>query len=357
MEVALPTEVVFDAVLDALALELREHSAPVPDPLPCDTWIGRSVLQKAIRRGMLRLALGAAAQLLLIDKRALWRRLLVTALEDLGPHEMGTTARIVAAARNSRWRSQVGGDWAVIAQLVRSACEGTRCQSANDLWNIALHDPLLSDAKADFCELSETELVALATTDPDGGARGAAALMLMGHLADYSGRTAPQALFEAFGGNAETAVCREAFRLTRVPLPGLMLCLLMKPVQVIAHTDDPTSSVVWNGEVPTFAMDQYTRSGRALIRDFALGSRQWNALCDYEQIARGDRIAAAGELVFRVDGAAATQRLIGADRLQLRRRSAPLGCHLPPTLVPAATAIIRRQLPYLDKSRAAYKLT
>ena len=98
-------ETIFDAVLDDLTDELRGRATPAPIPLATDSWVARSVLQKAIRRGMLELALSAAAQLVVIDRRTLWRRLIVTALEDLGPQEFETTSAIVCAARNSGWRS------------------------------------------------------------------------------------------------------------------------------------------------------------------------------------------------------------------------------------------------------------
>lgn len=155
-------ETLFDFVLEQLAAELNARPTPAPDPLPTDSWIARSVMQKAIRRGMTVLALRAAAQLAILDKRALWRRLLVTALEDLGPGEVDTTARIVGAMRDHRWRGQMGGDWPVIAELITRACEGTRCQTANHLWNIAIHAPELAAAKSSFCEGDIADLVGTA---------------------------------------------------------------------------------------------------------------------------------------------------------------------------------------------------
>ena len=171
----------FAYLLELLACELVARPTPGPDPLPIDSWLARSVMQKAIRRGMVALALRAAAQLLILDARVLWRRLLVTALEDLGPGEADLMGRIVAATRHRAWRTAQGGDWPVAAELITQACEGTRCQSANDLWNVAKNDPALDGLKAGLCDASLSDLLAVMVDEDRGiGERGAAILIVDG---------------------------------------------------------------------------------------------------------------------------------------------------------------------------------
>lgn len=350
----------FEASLDHLADDLRGREVPAPAPLNTDSWLARSVLQKAIRRGMVDLALSAAAQLVIIDRRTLWRRLLVTALEDLGAQEFGTIAAIVCAARNAGWRSQMGGDWPVIAELIRLACAGTRNQAANDLWNIALHDPALSDVKADLCEMFPDAVRTLSMKAPDFSVRAAATLVAMGQAEWCDSRTYDhRAFFEEHAAFApvQSAVLSEAFRMTRVPLAGLLLTLAHEPVQSVARVDDDITPAVWNGSIPTFAMDQYTRSGKAVIRQFAQRSTEWNAFCDVWNISRPDRIHAAGELLFRTDGAAVTSRALTTQSADLRRRSEVLGCFMPATAVHHAMSILRRQLSHIDQMRSGFKLT
>ncbi|WP_295209520.1 hypothetical protein [uncultured Brevundimonas sp.] len=351
-------ETIFEASLDRLADDLRGREVPAPAPLNTDSWLARSVLQKAIRRGMVDLALSAAAQLLIIDRRTLWRRLLVTALEDLGPQELETTTAIVSAYRNSSWRSQIGGDWPVVAELVRKACAGTRCQAANDLWNIAIYDPGLTDQKANLCELSPRELRDVSISGSDIGSRGAAALVAMGHADWCDARSADHAAyFSAYAevAPAQSVILAEAFRLTRVPLAGLMLPLVTDTVQSVACADDELAPVFWNGPVPTFAMDQYTRSGKATIRAFSKASIPWAAFCDRWDVRPSDRISSAGELLFRLDGAAVTDRAITNLSFMLRARSEVLGCFLPIEAVHEGMALLRRQLPHIEKERLAYK--
>ena len=145
--------------------------------------------------------------------------------------------------------------------------------------------------------------------------------------------------------------------MTRVPLAGLLLTIEHEPVQSVARVDDDIAPSVWNGPIPTFAMDQYTRSGKAMIRQFVQQSLEWNAFCDASNISRQDRIAAAGELLFRIDGAAVTSRAVTAQSAVIRQRSDVLGCFTPSAAVHEAVSILRRQLPYIDQLRAGLKLT
>lgn len=352
-----------DFFLENLTNELKAKTAPRFDPLGVDSWIARSVMQKAIRRGMGDLACRAAAQLLLIDQRTLWRRLLITAMEDLGSPEIDTAARIVAAWRNRSWRHQVGGDWPVIAELVRRSAETPKCQSTNDLWNIARNDPALDDFKADICESGDANILSAATTPGgDVGRRAVATLLALrsdvGCVPPRQTLPTPADLFDAFesiGRFSHVAmVCREAFRLTNVPLAGLTLCLWQEQsdVQSVAK-DDWFSPVHWSGEVPTFALDQYTRSGKTAIRHYVGQSMEWKSFCVEAAIPTARWEAAAGEILFRVDGAAVAKRRGDPLATSLANRSRVLGAFMTPTEVSGAITLLRRQLPLIEKLRSA----
>lgn len=352
-------DLIFDFVLEQLADEVRQQPTPSFDPLPTDSWIARSVMQKAIRRGMVDLACRAAAQLLLIDPRTLWRRLLVTALEDLGPAEVDTTARIVAAWRDRKWRSQVGGDWPVVAELVRRSTQAIKCQSANDLWNIALHDPTLAPAKATLCETDEQGILATAATPGEVCTQAVAALIALGQNAGCSAptfdRAAANKLFEAFEASGRfshvVGIYREAHRLSGVPLAALNLCLWPHQQSLQSVARDELGATCWIGEVPSFALDQYTRTGKAAIRRYALQSEQWQDFCGARSISDKLRTAAAGEILFRIEGAAVAQRRTDNQSVALLDRSTPLGCFMQPDAVASAKALIRRQLPLIDEIR------
>lgn len=351
-------ETIFDYVLEQLAGEVAAREIPVVNALDVDAWIARSAMQKAIRRGMTSLALSAAARLLAGDPRALWRRLLITALEDLGPGEIDTTARIVAAMRDRAFREACGGDWPVVATLVARACEGTRCQAANDLWNVALHGPGLSDFKSSLCEGGLADLLTtMVDEDQEVGRRGVAVLLALG---ENCGSEAPahilpdpEAVFEAFAQSGQfghvAAVYSEAHRLTRVPLAPLTLCLWRaSAVQSIVRADDALPEATFIGSTPSFALDQYTRGGKAALRAYVGTSTGWKELAAKAGLARAEHAAAAGELLFRVEGAVVSQRRRWPTGSKLAQLSETAGCFLASEFVHEGKTLIRSELPLMN---------
>jgi hypothetical protein len=85
--------------------------------LPCDRWVARSCLQKAIRRGNEELAVRALANLFLHDPRAIWRHLIIIALEDVGLADVGAVAEIIAAKSQHQFGRRPGLLWATYARL------------------------------------------------------------------------------------------------------------------------------------------------------------------------------------------------------------------------------------------------
>lgn len=194
----------------------------------------------------------------------------------------------------------------------------------------------------------------------DLGVRASAALVAIGQ-AEWcdSGSYDYRAFFEVYAARApvETAVLSEAFRITRVPLAGLLLILGHETAQPVARINDDVAPVAWNGPIPTFAMDQYTRSGKTVIRQFVQQSAIWNRFCKHWHIQKPNHIAAAAELLFRIDGAAVTSRALSRQSADLRNRSEILGCFMPVGAVHDAASVIRLQLPLIDKMRSSFKLT
>lgn len=358
----------FAYVLELLTGEIAARPTPPPDPLRVDSWFARSVMQKAIRRGMTALALRAAAQLLILDARVLWRRLLVTALEDLGPGEADLMARIVAAMRSKAWRDAHGGDWTVAAELIAQACEGTRCQSANDLWNVAKNDPALDALKAALSDASLDDLLAMMVDEErEIGERGVAVLIALGEDAGPAAplhiSADPAAVFDAFasaGHFSHVAISyREAHRLTRLALAPLALGLWRSSSAAdgAARQDDDLPPVAWFGEVPTFAIDQYVRAGRAAISRYVRQSSAWSEFANSAGVCVRDHTAAAGELLFRAEGARVNARRQWARGIGLYARSEPLGCFMPPEKVHEGLVLIYRELSLIGHLRSGLTTT
>jgi hypothetical protein len=268
----------FGFVLEQLADEMAGHPAPEPNPIATDSWIARSILQKAIRRGLTDLALRAAATLLTTDQQVLWKRLIVTAMEDQGVGEIDYLARVIAAFLDPDWRSSHGGEWAVAAHLVTRACGGTRCQAANDLVNIAKNDPDLDAFRASLCDADLSDLLSAAIDeDRDIAERAVAILIATGEDAGAAAPTHinadPNAIFGAFTDAGwfghVAATYRQAYRLTGLALAPLSLALWRTSTDAdMRGQDDDIPGTHWIGDVPGYALDQYTRTGKAVIRDY-----------------------------------------------------------------------------------------
>ena len=354
-------EELFQFVLEQLADEIGARGTPTRNPIQTDTYIARSVMQKAIRRGMTSLALRAAATLLATDPRVLWRRLVVIAMEDLGVGEGDLLARIVAASRDRAWRTKAGGDWPVITSLIEQACAGTRCTSANDLRNLATHDPALDAFKDTLCDAALGDLLAIMTDETQPVAhRGVAVLLAVGEDAGPAApihiRPDPGAVFEAFA-QAEryghvAVTYREAFKTARFALAPLSLVLWSESRNAgMEGRDDDIPPVSWLGDIPTFCWDQYTRGGLTAIRQFAYSSPVWRDFAGRWGIPQADWTKAAGELLFRAEGALLTNRRAWTTGRSLYELSGDLGCFMPTDAVGEGLTLIVRELPHIDRLR------
>ena len=107
----------------------------------------------------------------------------------------------------------------------------------------------------------------------------------------------------------------------------------------------------WLGDIPGFALDQYTRGGLAAIRQFAYSNPSWRDFAGRWAIPRADWTKATGELLFRAEGAVVTNRRTWTTGQQLRELSGALGCFMPPSAVPEGLALIVRELPHIDRLR------
>lgn len=90
---------------ERLSVALSDFKTPSPYPLTMSPYVGASLLQKAIRRGRIELALQAAATLLEQSPERLWRRLACIAFEDVGLGDLDPPWR----GREREHRSGVNG--------------------------------------------------------------------------------------------------------------------------------------------------------------------------------------------------------------------------------------------------------
>jgi hypothetical protein len=336
-----PDEALFDYVLIDLAEQIAAHPTPAIDPLPCDRWIARSALQKSCRRGEVKIAQRALANLYEHDRRATWRHIAIIAVEDVGVANVDLIAQIVAAQKNRKWRDGVGGEWAVLSDLVRQIAVSEHCQAACDLLLRSLNDPAFDQVRA---QVLETEPDELALTLFDGAAdlmrRGIAALALGGGLSEGQRSQDACAVFdilaEVGSSSHVVATCRAAWKLTRNPMTLLLPLVWGHWIEADNHEvgDDalPPAQLIYG--VPGYALDQFTRVGNNVSRALLTECPDLKTLLNLAEVPGGRQVSTVGDLVFVLEGGLVRRRLIWqeGDELRAQHRFLPAVAALGPRL-------------------------
>jgi hypothetical protein len=268
-------------ILDQLGEELTTdvagfRIAPIT-PINADRWILMSALQKAIRRGAIDIAHGAALPLMRIDRSRFWRRLLFIAFEDIGISDPVLIGKVLVAASSADWRDAHGGDAKLAAYLVTAMCAVAKDRSTDNLISIADHHP---DCERDRDRLSHAGIDQMIATVRDDQAplpSRAIAAWLAGGTRRYPARGLGQtdgeidALFEALADIAPATIavpCRIAVTKMRSPMP-IMLPIIWAAARGTGTgkpTPIPGQHSVVRG-VPTWALDpNHTRVGRDAVQ-------------------------------------------------------------------------------------------
>jgi hypothetical protein len=337
--------------------QLTEAADPtVPEMMNVSPWVAMSLLQKAVRRGEHSLAQSAAWTLLQLAPAKLWRRLGAIAFEDTGVASFDTLFSVTCALGGKRLRSQWGGEWRTASTLVHLLSEAPKCRAADDLLIAAERHPRYRRARHDLSGKPIQELIRIATSRADWPVRAIAAWYAVGtdrrpttFLEKRAG--SPGAFFDAlreFGyPHTVAAIAWEGFR--RV---GEVLCPFTAmlsgeactiPREVRSDGLPPELSI---RGVPSWAYDTYTREGRRALRLFLetdAPAARWVRL----HVARERRIAFLGDVVFRLEGGLAKDRLSWPTG-ELLRDLVDRECYGPPDIFD----LMRQDLLKLNEVRA-----
>jgi hypothetical protein len=135
---------IFSEAKQRLAREIDSHSALESKPIAADPWMVSSLLQKSIRRGETEIARCAALTLFKHRGSSVWRRLMVIAFEDVGIGSLDVVTTTVAAAGDSAWRKNHGGDLKLAVYLAGLLAEAPKDRSADYLCDAKDH-PMLAN--------------------------------------------------------------------------------------------------------------------------------------------------------------------------------------------------------------------
>jgi hypothetical protein len=260
-----------------LAREIDSKLTFPAAPIAADPWVISSLLQKSIRRGETEIAQRAALTFFKLKGTAIWRRLTVIAFEDVGIGSLDAMATTAAAAGDSAWRRNDGGDLKLAAYLTRLLAEAPKDRSADYLCDAKDH-PML----ADFWRAMEN----------------ASLKSRLSHVQDHA-LVLPQraiAAFSALGIGSRGDISRDTagletllttFRELEVPkelvaATGIAAARTREPITVMVPLiwlaarqgengvyDCIVPPLVKADDVPLYALDKHTRLGREAIWRFA----------------------------------------------------------------------------------------
>lgn len=296
-----------DTARQKLADAVRNFQAPPFYALNVSPYVAMSLMQKAIRRGQKQSALCAAARLLQVAPEKLWRRLGCVSFEDVGVGDFETLSLTMAALTGKRFRESIGGEWPAAAYVVCRLARAAKCRAADDLLMISDAHPKLTGTRAEFATRSTDDLVEVATGQDRLPVRALAARYVVGtnrwrgaSLVPRQGE--PAALFDALQPTEAVAIAREGWRkLGEVLCPLVAMLMPLRVSGPATTTDDDLPPEVYIGDLPGWALDQYSREGRRVLEKFIEGQTQ-TARWVRAHIPPRQRLAFIGGIVFRCEG-------------------------------------------------------
>jgi hypothetical protein len=319
-------------------------------------------LQKAIRRGLAGTAQRAAMTIIDHDARALWRRLAVIAVEDVGLGDLDAVAEIVALAGDARARTRHGGERQAILHVCRRLAEAPKDRSTDLLMSVVRHAPDLEPAREISGSVAIAERIEHAMR-PDWtlGHRAVAAWYasgvecwperrvgrgdLAGLLAAFAAEGVPPDLLQTV---------QAAGRRTREPICAMLpLLWLVAGREPVPHLTEAVATPELDG-VPLCALDGHTRLGRQAIAQL---SRESTAIADFlvrhVPEFRAQRALQIG--VFFADSARLDRKLTwsGADELEAEGIAADfVGARVDPVGGRELVALVSENLDRLNAIRA-----
>jgi hypothetical protein len=304
------------AAKQRLAREIDSNSALPSKPIAADPWVISSLLQKSIRRGERELAERAAFTFFHHKSAAVWRRLMVIAFEDIGIGNVDALTTTVAAAGDSAWRKNHGGDLKLAVCLAGLLAEAPKDRSADYLCDAKDHPRLANFWRA--METTSLELRLSHVRDQALGLplRAVAALSALGigSRGDISRTGGLEALLTAFH---ELEVPEElvaatgiAAARTREPITAMVPLIWLSARNSEKRVCDcAVPPLVKADDVPLYALDKHTQLGREAIWRFAYGNGSVRT-CLARFVPAGQRRSAAYVAAFYVDAAPVAKRLI-----------------------------------------------
>ncbi|MGA2795095.1 MAG: hypothetical protein ABSE69_16510 [Roseiarcus sp.] len=315
---------------DDLAKRIAHRDKPPAlQPLPISPYLAMALLQKSVRRSRVDLALRAAATLLVDAPERLWRRCGGVAFEDIGLANPEALGLVTVALGGKRVRGDLGGEWAVASFIVEAMAKANKCRAADDLLMSAELHPAFAPVRQAQAALSNDELRQTILNSARLHERALALWFLLGtdrrpsgHLAMRRGQPALafDVLHELGVPSILVEIAREGFGKTgEVLCPFVALLVVDGPSGTSVIQDDEFPAQIMIGDIPSWALDVYSREGRAAYARF-LQTDSASARWIRGHVSPGRQVGLLGHFVFRLEGGLVRNRMRWKLGDELRRQ-------------------------------------
>jgi hypothetical protein len=341
----------------------QDYPSDAPPPhLAVSPWVAASLLQKAIRRDLPIPAMRAAATLLDVDPARFWRRLLITAFEEVSVGNPGLTISVAAACQSKAWRTKIGGEWRVAAALIQALAASPKCRVTDDLAMVLDRHPKYRTARLQLPSMPLARLLDLVNPSADMPCAALALWEALGTRAPtWRGwKVSPDRTSQVFGRLGDLgahptllATARFGFQRTREVICAWFALLAMSYEDVGSYPieDDKFPPVQTVNSVPLWALDWHTREGRAGLSRFA-SSEAPTARWLRASVPKPERLRTLGLLLFQVESGLVRYRLRWPLAEELRHLADRYcqGPHLPDAI--EGLELLRADIPLLNEVRA-----
>lgn len=333
-----------------------------PFPTTLDPWAASSLLQKAIRRSEAELAIVAARALYGYRGKAIWKRLLTIAVEDVGIANPDLLWEVARLGGDTELRFMLGTDIEVIEDLCRKLAESAKDRSADYLSCSAVRLPECGAHREWLAKVSWTKQLEIVTDRDQPTLRRAVAALqavtrdgfgnetikgapLREFLAMFQ-QTVPRPLLDAV--SAYSARGGHPFSLM---LP-ILWCELAAPGAVTQSINETVPEAKCASGIPLYTFDKHTASGKRAINHFAQANPNMVRVLEPVPLARRGEVALMA--AFYADATPIAHRFVWSQSYELERmgRAADMGwAGCPASSVTAVLDCVRDNLADLDRFR------
>lgn len=247
-----------------------------------DAWVGSSLIQKSIRRGETSLAAVTGLRYHQLRGAAVWSRLMMIAVEDIGIASPPTLAHVASMARLAR-RHEVGDNiLGTVASVAKILAGAPKDRSADYLISAAVTHPDFENERCLVGKASTDQRIAMVVDlSLSLITRGIAVWFASGRDLTGESRVGEgnlPGLIQAFAGAGvpETLLSTVAYISSRVrhPITIMLPVLWMEAFGSNASglprvTDMACPGSPLIGGIPAYVLDKHTSSGKTAITQFA----------------------------------------------------------------------------------------